>query len=148
MKDKDRTPNPLTDHDAAIQRAMKTGKPVRMLDGTVVLDPTRRVMPIEYARPTLSWEQRMIELLSRKNDEAGEDTVEEFYDFGPPSDEWDDFNSPYEMPEPRDNYGWYEDMETSSYYNPSSSQQPSVNPQEAEQSNLSVSEEQSPQESD
>ena len=147
MKDKDHTPNPLTDHDAAIQRAMKTGKPVRMLDGTVVLDPTRRVMPIEYARPSLSWEQRMIQLLSRKNDEAGEDTLDEFYDFGPPSDEWDDFQSPYEMPEERDHFGWIEDEQTKMHYDPRS-MQPSEPPQEEEQLSLSVPEGQSPQEGD
>lgn len=131
-------------HEALIQ-ANKTMKPVYLSNGGVMLPDIKKTVPIDYALPYNSWQNDILRMLSRKNDEAGDDTIEEFYDFGPPSDQWDEFQSPYEVPEYSDNAGYYEDVRIREHFNPS--QQPSVEHQEAEGSSISVSEELSQQES-
>lgn len=133
-------------------KARKSGMPQIASDGSVILSDERHVFPLDHGRfnKEQAFAAEWIYRLSRKADMEGNDTIDEFYDFGPPSDMWDDFEIANEIPEFADTSGFEEDRRTREFYNPKpkASKQPSEDSQDSEQSNMSVSEELSKQESD
>lgn len=98
-----------------IQEAVRSGRAQLAPDGTIVLDPTSKVCPLELARynDKQQYIQGVIAAFSEQAEAAGAETFEESNDFGPPDDEWDDVQSPHEVPEPRSMQGWHEDLEMS-----------------------------------
>ena len=152
-KTKKATVDPITDEYYQLSiKARKTGLPQIASDGSVILSDERHVFPMDHGRfnREQAYAAEWIYKLSRKADAEGHDTIDEFYDFGPPSDMWDDFEVEGEIPEFADTSGFEEDRRTREFYNPKpkASQQPSAASQDSEQSDMSVSEELSPQESD
>ena len=147
----ERLSDPINDPIYQLQiKARETGKPQVAPDGSVILSDERRVFPLDHGR--FNRQQALaaewIHRLSRKADAEGNDTIDEFYDFGPPSDMWDDFEVEGEMTDGHDLSGFEEDMRTREYYSPKpkASQQPSAASQDSEQSNMSVPEGQPTQE--
>lgn len=100
-----------------IRKAVETGRAQRAPDGTIVLDPTKKICPIEFGHFRAQREfdmKRVARILSNAAFEQGEETFEESMDFGPPSDQWDDIASPFEVDRagcPYSAEDWLDDMD-------------------------------------
>ena len=102
-------------------RAHRENRALRHPDGTVVLSNQTLLCPIEMHRAVSKADDIhsiIANYLSARQDDQDADTWEEFYDFGPPSDEWDDMSPPGAMPEYRDASSWEEDAATRHFYSP------------------------------
>ena len=68
-----------------IKEAVRSGRAQMAPDGTIVLDPTSKVCPLELARynDKQQYIQGIISAFSNQAEEAGLETFEESNDFGP-----------------------------------------------------------------
>ena len=102
---------------AEIRLAVETGRAQRAEDGTIILDPTKFICPTEFMQYRAQREydlKRVARILSNVAHQQGEETFEESMDFGPPSDQWDDVASPFEVDRSGDPYSgadWLDDMD-------------------------------------
>ena len=109
-----------------IRRAVETGRAQRADDGTIILDPTKFICPTEFMQYRAQREydlKRVARILSNAALEQGEETFEESMDFGPPSDQWDDIASPFEVDtagSPHSDFDWLEDAEVRNSLRPTS----------------------------
>ena len=111
--------NPSSPYYDLQVKAHRENRALRHSDGTVILSNQSLLCPIEIHRAMSKSEDIhsiIANYLSARQDDQGFDTVEEFYDFGPPSDEWDDMAPPGTIPEPRDASSWAEDAATTQFY--------------------------------
>lgn len=122
--------DPLNDPNYSLQILVNTdGKPRYNAEGEVVLSTVRKSVPLEHfdydrAQKLLIWKF----MNNRKRRTYVQDAPEEAFDFGAPSDYWDDVELPGELNETKDLEPYFEDQRFRDFH--ISSQQPSEDSQD------------------
>ena len=99
--------------------ARRDNKIYRHSDGTVILPNTSMLRMAELDRflDNRTNIQQIIAEFSRSQEEQGFDSFEDFYDFGPPEDDWDNMEPPGQMfDEMGSSWAYEEDLATQAFY--------------------------------
>lgn len=122
--------DPLNDPDYSLQILVNSdGKPRYNSRGEVVLSTVRKSVPLEHfdyerAQKVLIWKF----MQNRQKRVYTQDAPEEEFDFGAPSDYWNDVELPGQLNETKDLEPYFEDQRFKDYH--LSSQQPSDDSQD------------------
>lgn len=104
-------------HDLQVA-AHRDKKVYRHSDGTVILPNTSMLSMAELDRflDKRFDVQQILAEFSRSQEEQGFDSIEDFYDFGPPDDHWDDMEPPGQLfDEMPHSAAWEEDAAVREY---------------------------------
>lgn len=130
-------------------KAHREKKVYRHSDGTVILPNTSMIHMAELDRflDKRTDMQRLLAEFSASQAEQGFDSIEDFYDFGPPDDQWDDIEPPGQMfDEMPPAYGFEEDLAARAFYSQQTGAgRPAQDPEEGDASPSERSENPAPE---